>query len=93
MQLKLRTKDTFAKLTIESGSVKVTEELAIYNGHGNKWIVSESQIEEFITIANDLSRFNKVSDVDFCLNIVSAFLNDGEREEFMERMAQPNLKQ
>ena len=86
MDFKLRTKETIAELTIETGNARFVEDLASYNWKKKGWFVEDATIEQFITIANDLSRFNIVSDVDFVKKIFDSFLYEGEKEEFLERL-------
>lgn len=87
MEIKTRTKEgSFVELQIESGNTRITEDLAIIKN--GKWVVPENEIEQFITIANECSRFNGTSDVNFVKKIFEAFLNDAERSEFLETFAQ-----
>lgn len=88
MELNLRTYSTLAELTIKSGSVKLTEDMAIFDRNVRDWRIPESDIEQFITVANDMSRFNHVSDVDFCKKICDAFLNDTEMKELVELLTE-----
>lgn len=85
MNLKLRTKGTIAELIIETGNSKIVEDLVSYNKEKG-WHINDETIEQFITLANDSSRFNSVSDVDFVKKIFDAFLSDGEKEEFLNRL-------
>lgn len=91
MDFKLRTKDTFAELTIETGNAKFVEDLASYNREKKGWFVDDDTIEKFISLANELSRFNCQSDVDFVKKIYDAFLNDAERAEFLESVSQHSI--
>ena len=84
MNLNLRTKETFAELTINVGSVANVKEITTYNYENKKWEIEDDLISNFITIANELSRFNHVSDVDFVKKIIESFLCDSEREELIE---------
>lgn len=90
MEIKTKVKEgSFVELQIESGNTKITEDLAtLKNG---KWVVPENEIEQFITIANDCIRFNGTSDVEFVKKIFEAFLNDAERSEFLEAVAQHSI--
>lgn len=81
MEVTFNPRYSTADLIIESGNTKITEDVA-YN---NK--VDDSLIEQLITVANEMSRYNNVSDVDFVVSIFEAFLNDSEREEFLERVS------
>jgi len=76
--------NSFVEIQIEIGNTKITEDLE--RSVNGKWIVPESDIEQFLTIANDCSRFNGVADVDFVKMVADAFLSDGEKEEFANRL-------
>ena len=87
MNIKTRVKDgSFVELQIESGNTRITEDLATLKS--GKWVVLENEIEQFVTIANECSRFNGASDVDFVKKIFDAFLSDYEKSEFLEAVAQ-----
>ena len=76
--------NSFVEIQIEIGNTKITE--CLERSVNGKWIVPESDIEQFLTIANDCSRFNGVADVDFVKMVADAFLSDGEKEEFANRL-------
>jgi hypothetical protein len=76
--------NSFVEIQIESGNTKITEDLE--RSVNGKWIVPESDIEQFLTIANDCSRFNGVADVDFVKIVADAFLSDCEKEELVNRL-------
>ena len=76
--------NSFVEIQIEIGNTKITEDLE--RSVNGKWIVPESDIEQFLTIANDCSRFNGVADVDFVKMVADAFLSDVEKEEFANRL-------
>ena len=84
MLIKTRISHSFVEIQIEIGNTKITENLE--RSVNGKWIVPESDIEQFLTIANDCSRFNGVADVDFVKMVADAFLSDGEKEEFANRL-------
>ncbi len=90
MDFKLRTKDTIAELTIETGNAKFIEDLSNYNREKG-WFIDEKTIEQFITLANECSRFNKTSDVEFVKSIYDAFLSDSEKSDFLETVAQHSI--
>lgn len=73
--------NSFIEVIIVNGSTILTVDVSNYKeGKGH---VPEDIIENFITIANELSRFNRTSDVDFVYKIYEAFLSSGsERDEF-----------
>ena len=83
MDIKLRVRsDSFAELRIETHSVTITDDLTVYEN--NKWGVPDATIESFINIARDCNTFNGSTDVEFVKKIYEAFLNDYEREQFLE---------
>jgi hypothetical protein len=90
MYIKTRVKEgSFVELQIESGNTRITEDLATLKS--GKWVVPENEIEQFVTIANECSRFNGTSDVDFVKKIFDAFLSDHEKSEFLESVAQHSI--
>ena len=76
--------NSFVEIQIEIGNTKITEDLE--RSVNGKWIVPESDIEQFLTIANNCSRFNGVADVDFVKMVADAFLSDVEKEELANRL-------
>lgn len=80
MEISTRTYYSTATVNIETTNVTISEDVDC-NGE-----VPEELIEEMITAANDLSRFNKVSDVDFVEKIIGSFLNDTEVEQLIEEL-------
>jgi hypothetical protein len=76
--------NSFIEIQIESGDAKLKEDLE--RSVNGKRIVPESDIEQFLTIANDCSRFNGVADVDFVKMVADAFLSDGEKKELVDRL-------
>jgi hypothetical protein len=74
--------ESYIELRIEKRNMTITEDLTICTDKG--WVVPDNTIENFITIARDCNLFNGESDVDFVKSIYDAFLNDYEREEFLE---------
>ncbi|MDD5648980.1 MAG: hypothetical protein PHF86_00940 [Candidatus Nanoarchaeia archaeon] len=92
MELSLKTKeDYFAELTINIGNAKIIEDLAKYTTKKG-WGVDESLIENLITIANDLSKFNNVSDVEFAKKILQSSLNNSDRDEILEWLLENKTK-
>jgi hypothetical protein len=87
MELSLRMKENFAELTISTGNAKITEDVSNYDTTFKRWVVDENFIETLLTIANDLSRFNHVDDVDFVKKVIE-FLNESERNELLEWLKQ-----
>ena len=84
MEIDLRTRTLIGELTVRSGNASITEDIVCMK-NGDPYI-PEDIIERFITVANEMSRFNDVSDVDFVLKIAEAFLNDSERRELIEKL-------
>jgi len=83
MDITTRIKEgVFVELQVKSGNTTLTEDLAVSKNEG--WKVPDMDIEQFISIANECSRFNGTSDVDFVKNIFDNFLNDSEKEIFIE---------
>jgi len=83
MDITTRIKDgLFVELQVKSENTTLTEDLAVRKKEG--WKVPDLEIEQFISIANECSRFNGTSDVDFVKNIFDNFLNDSEKERFIE---------
>lgn len=85
MEIELRTRSLIAELTIKSGNATIEEDLALVSK--GKAYIPDADIEKFITIARDMNLFNGKSDVDFITMIYGAFLNDYEREEFIESVS------
>jgi hypothetical protein len=82
MEIELRTRSLIAELTIKSGNAKIEEDLAVVSK--GKAHIPDADIEKFITIARDMNWFNGKSDVDFVKMVYEAFLNDSEREKFLD---------
>lgn len=83
MEFKLRTSASFAELIINTGDTKTTSDVSIYSSTRG-FIIPDETIEQFITTANEMSRFNQVDDVDFVKKIYDAFLNGSEKKIFLE---------
>ena len=82
MEIELRTRGLIAELTIKSGNAKIEEDLAVVSK--GKAYIPDDNIEKFITIARDMNWFNGKSDIDFVKMVYEAFLNDSEREAFLD---------
>jgi hypothetical protein len=81
MEIELKTRSLIAELAIKSGNAKIEEDIAIVkNGSG---YIPDEDIETFITIARDMNCFNGKSDIEFVKMVYEAFLNDSEREHFL----------
>ena len=86
MQIELRTCGLLAELSFKSGNLKFEEDVAeVKKGIG---YIPIELIEKFITIARDMNQFNDKSDVHFVKMIYDAFLNDTEREEFLQLISE-----
>lgn len=83
MEIKLNTRYTLAEMVIESGNTKIREDVSEMS-KGGGYIIPDKNIENLITIAFEMSRFNRVSDVSFLKKLYDNFLSDSERDEFME---------
>lgn len=83
MEFSLRTKGILAELTVKSNNTEITESIVDYS-ESKMFHIDQSIEENLITIANDISRFNKQSDFSFVHKIVDAFLNDSEKEYLFE---------
>ena len=84
MEIELNPKGLTAEIIIKSGNAKIEEDLAVVNkGEAH---IPDSDIEKFIGIARDMNWFNGKSDVDFVEMIYNAYLNDSEREEFLDKI-------
>ena len=88
MKLSLRTIGNIAKLTIQDGTCTLQTDIA-EPYENRRWAIDENLIQQFITVANDMSRFNNVKDLDFVKGIIGAFLNDSELELLKEYLNDP----
>ena len=95
MEISVRTKpDSFVELRIDTHNVTITEDLTVTSIYKNRFfVVPDATIEQFITVARDCNLFNDKSDVDFVKKIYEAFLNDYEREQFLEAIKGGNNEQ
>ncbi len=73
--------NSYLEIKLELGNGKITEDVSVFKD--GKWRVPESIIEQLISTANECSRFNDVSDVNFVRSVFDAFLSDSEKEEFL----------
>jgi hypothetical protein len=78
----IKKSESYIELRIEKHDMTISEDLTVCTDKG--WVVPDNTIENFITIARDCNLFNGESDVDFVKSIYDAFLNDYEREQFLE---------
>lgn len=88
MKIETRQNDVFFELTVISGDIKITEDIEVRNGFKPGYIVPDESIENFISIANDMSRFNGTPDIEFVKTIIGAFLNDSERAELIDYLTE-----
>lgn len=84
MKIALRTRTNVADLIIESENTRITEDIAF----GSPSKIEESTIEDFISVAFEMSRYNQVDDVNFVKTIYDNFLSDSERNRFLELINQ-----
>jgi hypothetical protein len=82
MEIEFIQYSSIAEVQIKSGSATINEDVSKYIG--GAWIVPIATVERFITIANEMSRFNREDDVEFVKKIYDTFLNDSERERFLD---------
>lgn len=83
MTIRTRSREhSFIEIIVENNNCLITEDLSVMSN--DKRNVSSKDIEQFITVANDCSRFNGDSDVVFVKKIFDAFLSDHEKEQFLE---------
>ena len=82
MEIELKTRSLIAELIIKSGNTKIEEDLTIFSK--GKSYIPDDDIEKFITVARDMNQFNGKSDIDFVRMVYEAFLNDSEREAFLD---------
>lgn len=90
MDINFRAGSAIGILTVESLHTVVEEDVLRLSG--NIWCVPEEQIQEFITAANEMSRFNGESDVKFVKKIIDAFLSDYEKEELISILNEEGAK-
>lgn len=58
MEISLRTNGTLAELTVKTNNTEIIESIADYS-EAKMFHIDESIEENFVTVANDISRFNK----------------------------------
>jgi hypothetical protein len=86
MEINIRSYESLAECTVSSGGAVIVEDIAYYNATSKCYKAEESFIEGLITAANDLSRFNKITDIDFVHSILEAYVSDSEKEELIQRL-------
>lgn len=85
MELTTRTyNNSIFEVVIENGNTIIKDDLSIRNVEKKVYEVDSEIYESFITVANEIARFNNKTDVQFVKDIFNNFLNDYEREEFLE---------
>ena len=85
MELTTRTwNNSIFEIEIESGNAFIKDDISIRNVKKKTYEVDNNVYESFITAAAEMSRFNNKTDVEFVKDIFDNFLNDHEREEFLE---------
>jgi len=88
MEIKIHQKDTFFEVIIETGNAQFKEDVAEYDTRRG-WFIDEKTIRQCIALANEMSRFNSESDIDFVKNIADAFLNDSEKNQLIAYLDRP----
>ena len=86
MELHLRTYCSLCELTVESDNTTIVEDITFLNPKTKCYEADPDIIEDLITIAFEISRFNKRSDLDMVKEIFESFLNTSEQEEFLENL-------
>lgn len=84
MELNLRTRNLSAELKISNYDNVITQDIAIIKDR--KGYIPDDIVENFITTALEMHRYNGKSDVDFVKMIHDNFLSIYEKEEFIERI-------
>lgn len=88
MEISSRIKEgQFVELTLKQENTTMVVDLTTIQN--KKWAVPNELIAQFVSLANDCSRFNGVTDVDFVMGIVES-LNESERQELIERLTKSN---
>lgn len=73
MEIKIRKYGLdYAEATFKIGNTTIKEDVELKDA------------EEFITAANEINRAKSISDVEFVKNIYDCFLNDEEKQQFLE---------
>jgi dimeric dUTPase (all-alpha-NTP-PPase superfamily) len=86
MNIQVKTYCSLCEITIESDNTKITEGLSFLNRNTKEYEADTDIVEELLTAAFDISRFNKKSDIEMVKEIFEAFLNTSEQEEFLEEI-------
>lgn len=85
MDIEIRTyANTLCEIIVESENTKIAEDLTFYDRDTKKYEVNSNIIEQLITSAFDITKFNGGSDVDLVKEIFEKFLNKHEQDEFLE---------
>ena len=85
MEIKVRTYESLCEVEIESENTKIVEDVTFRN-RAREYEADEELIEQLITCAFDMNRFNGKSDVDLVKEIFECFLNNHEKECFIEEL-------
>ncbi len=84
MRITLKKTDISVELIVSTDGARITEDISHFDRACNGWRVDERIQQQLITAANEISRFNCISDVDFCKSICDALLSDSEIEDLIE---------
>ena len=89
MDIEIRTyANTLCEMIVDCDNTKIREDLTFLNIKADKYEVDENIVEQLITAAFDITRFNGRSDVDLVKEIFENFLNSHEQQEFLEQTNQ-----
>lgn len=76
MEINVRRSSYGAEIIIEVGSAKVTEDVSPHELDG--------QVQQFVSAAFELSKADKMSDLETVQSIINNHLNSSEKQELAE---------
>lgn len=85
MNIELKLNDATGYLIFKDEQVEIRMELVFYDAQ-KKWHIPDSTISQFLKMAHQCSRFNKVTDVEFVKKIYDLYLEDREQTQFVETL-------
>lgn len=80
MKITFEGRANIGYLTASTISATIKEDIVTNSG------VPEEEIEQLITVAFEMTRYNKESDVDAVIRIVGAFLNETEVQQLIDHL-------
>lgn len=87
MELNVRTyDDKICEISVKSDHRVFTHDISFFNSETSKFEADAGIIDNLITTAFDISRFNKKSDIEMVKEIFEAFLSSGEQEQFLHEL-------